>query len=502
MARVAITARDRVERHKTTQPFELISENDRLKLPSGLEDAYPLTMLQAGMIYHSELNPGSGVFHNIFSYHVRVPYNPDAMRTALESIVQRHAALRTCFVLDSFSEPLQLVVPRVEVPLHVSDLRDLSPEDQEKFLREYLETERNRDFDWTHAPLLKIELHRRTSDSFQFTVGFHHAILDGWSLASMLAELFQSYLALLEQDGPPAAVKPLASAYRDYVAVERRALQSEKFRRYWHEKLDGSNDSGLKQWLFLDGEDDTDASIHRVRIELAPELATRLKELARSVSVPIKNVLLAAHLKVMSVLSGDSDVITGLVSHGRPEKGDSEQLLGMFLNTIPFRQRLHPGSWKDLVKQTFQNEWEALPYRWYPLAQMQHEQGGRELFVAAFNFAHFHVARALHDNSRVEVLDSINFERTNLPLFVNFSLGVNSSDIFFSVDADAKRLSKKRATVIADYYLRALTAMATEPESNHACTLLLSDEERQKVLVEWNQTAAEIFVPDDLAAVV
>lgn len=490
LAQVAITARDQVEQDETTRPFELISENDRLKLPPDLEDAYPLTMLQAGMIFHSELNPGSGVFHNMFSYHVRAPYNPDAMRTALESVVQRHAALRTSFVLDTFSEPLQLVVPRVDVPLHVSDLRDLSPEDQEKFLREHLESEKNRDFDLTRAPLLKIELHRRTSDSFQFTVGFHHAILDGWSLASLLAELFQSYVALLE-DGPPAAVKPLATAYRDYVAMERRALQSEEFRHYWHEKLDGSNDGGLKQWLFQDVEDDTDAFVHGIPVELAPELATRLKELARSASVPIKSVLLAAHLKVMSVLSGDSDVITGLVSHGRPEKGEGEQLIGMFLNTIPFRQQLHSGTWKDLVKQTFQNEWEAVPYRRYPLAQMQHERGGRELFAAGFNFTHFHVARALHDNGKVEVLDSISFERTNLPLLVNFSLGVNSSEIFFSVDVDAKRLSNKRATVIAGYYLRVLTAMATEPESNHAHTLLLSDEERQQVLVEWNQTAAE-----------
>src|SRR5215213_5970923 len=491
LAQVAVIASDQVEGHETMRPFELISEDDRQKLPPDLEDAYPLTMLQAGMIFHSEVNPGSGVFHNLFSYHVRAPYNPDAMRTALESLVQRHAVLRTRFVLHTFSEPLQLIVPRVEVPLHVSDLRDLSPEDQENFLREHLETERNRDFDLTCAPLLKIELHRRTGDSFQFTIGFHHAILDGWSLASMLAELFQNYVSLLEQAGPPAAVKPLAGAYRDYVAVERAALRSEEFRRYWDEKLEGSNDGGLRQWLFLDGADDTDAFIHGIPVELAPELATRLKELARSVSVPVKSVLLAAHVKVMSLLSGDSDVITGLVSHGRPEKGDGEQLIGMFLNTIPFRQQVHRGTWKDLVKQTFQNEWEALPYRRYPLAQMQHERGGRELFAAAFNFTHFHVARPLHDNSKVEVLDSISFERTNLPLLVNFSLGVNSSEIFFSVDVDAKRLSKKRATAIAGYYLRVLTAMATEPQSNHARTLLLPNDERQKVLVEWNQTGAD-----------
>lgn len=473
-----------------TTAFDLISDDDRQQLPAEVEDAYPLTMLQAGMVFHSELNPDAGVYHDIFSHHVRAPFNPDALRVSLDSLVQQHAALRTCFALEGFSEPLQLVQSAVEIPLHVDDLRNLSDAEQDAFLREHLTAEKERGFDWSRAPLISFELHRRTNESFQFTVSFHHAILDGWSLASMLAELFQNYFSQLEQHGPSAEIKPLASSYRDYVARERMALASAESQRYWSEKLSGS-DGDLKHWAVSESSSDGDQRMHKIAIDLSAEVATGLKALATSASVPLKTVLLAAHLKVLGVLSGHSDVITGLVANGRPEQGDGERLLGLFLNTIPLRQQLRSATWVELVQQTFQSEWEALPHRWYPLAQMQREQGGGELFQTAFNFTHFHVARTLQEGTKVELIDSINFEQTNFPFFANFSLGVNSADIHLSIDADSARFTWERAEEITDYYLRTLTAMATEPHANHTHVSLLSEVERETLLVEWNNTRCD-----------
>ncbi|HKR14768.1 MAG TPA: amino acid adenylation domain-containing protein, partial [Pyrinomonadaceae bacterium] len=476
-----------------TLPFELITDEDRQKLPADVEDAYPLTMLQAGMIYHSELAPETAVYHDLFSHHVRAPYNPDAIRTALEHLARQHAALRTCFVLQDFSEPLQLVRRTAEIPVHIADLRDLSHAEQEEFLRDHLGRKWTRTFDWTKAPLLSIELHRRTSDSFQFTLSFHHAILDGWSMASMLAELFQTYFSIIEQQRSPASAGQLSGSYRDYVAMERHALRSGECRQYWKQKLAGGNGS-LKYWQPRQREEENSGQVHKVLLEIPVELVTGLKRLASSVSVPIKSVLLAAHLKVLSVLSGQTDVTTGLVANGRPEEGDGERLLGLFLNTIPIRQQIRPGSWNELVQETFQNEWDALPYRWYPLGQMQLDQGGVELFETAFNFTHFHVARALQDRSRVELLGSISFERTNLPFFANFSLGLNSSEILFSVDANAIRFSRKQTEAIAGFYLRALEAMVADPESNHAWTSLLPHEQREEVLVTWNETGRDYAI--------
>src|SRR6185312_13116636 len=92
-----------------TAPFSLISEADRLRLPAGVVDAYPLTALQAGMLFHSELMPEAGQYHDIFSFHLRMPFDEEALRATLQQLIDLHPVLRTSFNLSEFSEPLQLV---------------------------------------------------------------------------------------------------------------------------------------------------------------------------------------------------------------------------------------------------------------------------------------------------------------------------------------------------------------------------------------------------------
>jgi len=486
LTQIINTAEQGSELPEATQPFSLISEVDLLNLPDDIEDAYPLAMLQAGMIFHSELNPETAVYHDIFSHQLRAPYNPDALRTVFATLIQRHAVLRTGFAIQGFSEPLQLVHRTVPLPLQVSDLSDLAPAEQDRFLRNLVESEKKRIFEWGCAPLINLQIHRRSRDTFQFTLSFHHAILDGWSLASLLTELFQLYSALLDHDAQAPEPAPLAGSYRDYVGMEIKALASAECRRYWSDKLQGSSITRLPQRSSSQSKSGDSAQVHRVAVPISTEVSDGLKKLGRSASVPIKSVLLAAHLKVMSFISGQSDIITGLTANGRPEQGDGERLLGLFLNTIPLRQHLRSGPWIELVQQTFQNEWQALPFRWFPLAQIQREHGGQSLFETAFNFTHFHVAQAMQGRGNIEVLDSISFERTNWPLLANFSLDLSSSDIRAVLVTDAARFTNQETEIIAGYYFKALMSMATEPEGNHQSTSLLSDSELQQFLQEWN----------------
>lgn len=136
----------------------------------------------------------------------------------------------------------------------------------------------------------------------------------------------------------------------------------------------------------------------------------------------MKSVLLAAHLRVLSFLTGRSDIITGLVVNGRPEQEDGERILGLFLNTLLFRLELSGGTWIDLVQKVFAAERELLPFRRYPLAKLQKNFGGQPLFEAAFNFVNFHIYQGLPDFPEVEVLASQVFEATDIPLFADFSV--------------------------------------------------------------------------------
>jgi aryl carrier-like protein len=372
-----------------SQAFSLILPADKQQIPDNVEDAYPLTALQMGMIFHSEYSQESAIYHDIFSFHLKAPLEVQVLQAAIEYLVKRHAVLRTSFQLTGFSEPLQLVHQKVEIPLQVEDLRHLSNSQREAALNAWFEGERNRHFDWKTPPLMQFQIHRYTQETFQLSFAFHHAILDGWSVGLLLTELFQQYFLLLGKTGGSAAVLP-QSAFRDFVALERASVASEEHQRFWKEKLSDCTIAVLPRWQKFPRE----ARIRQIcthNVAIPPEISEGLKQLANWAGVPLKSVLLAAHLRVLSLLCGQSDVLTGLVANGRPEETDGERICGLFLNTLPFRLQLSGGTWIDLVQQVFEAERELLPYRRYPLAEIQRNLGGQPLFETAFNYVNFHV---------------------------------------------------------------------------------------------------------------
>ncbi len=206
-------------------PFCLISEEDRRLLPADAEDAYPLTVLQAGMLYHMELTPGAPLYHNVDSWHLRAPFDREALRAALQRAVDRHEVLRASFDLTRFSEPLQIVHREVRIDLGVEDLRGLDDTAQEGALAALVRSEKLRPCDLARPPLLRFQVHRRADDRFQLTMAENHAVWDGWSLHATLAEIFEDYAALRRGVAPPER-PALSLRFRDFVALEREAIGS------------------------------------------------------------------------------------------------------------------------------------------------------------------------------------------------------------------------------------------------------------------------------------
>ncbi len=472
-----------------TQPFSLISQTDKQQLPNGLEDAYPLAILQMGMIYHSEYSQDSAVYHDIFSFHLKTPLDVQLLQVAVQDLVNHHAVLRTSFELSNFSIPLQLVHQQVEVPLQMEDWCHLNHSEQEEALAAWFEAEKKRHFDWTHPPLVRFFVHRRTQETFNLALSFHHAILDGWSVASMMSELFKRYLSLLDKQVD--YVSPQFSiAFRDFVALEQQAIASSETQRYWSEKLNDSTFTKLPRWSSIP----TNTNITEIGVQevtLSPEIFEGLKQLAQSAEVPLKSVLLAAHLRVLNFLSGESDVLTGLAANGRPEQSDGERVLGLFLNTLPFRLQLGGGTWIELVRQVFAAEREMLPHRRYPLAEIQRSLGGESLFETAFNFTHFHVYEQVLGLDNLQLVGGKFFEQTNFTFLAQFSVSPSSSEVGLNLKYDVCELCSEQINRISDYYIKVLAAMANQPQGRYELHSLVSLEERHQLLVEWNQTAVE-----------
>lgn len=466
-----------------TGAFCLSAVEDRAKLPPGIEDAYPLTAMQMGMFYHLLMTPDHPLYHNVCSFYLRGTFDEQALRQALRLLVARHAILRTSFDLNSYSEPLQLVHTEAEMSLVVGDLRGITADEQERIVDIFVQEEKKRPFDLAHPPLLRFHIFRRTEETFQLTVTEFHPILDGWSYHRNLVEIFENHDLLCKQEIPDQRV--LWTTFRDYVALEQQVLQSEEHRQFWMNKLQGFIFLQIPRLQPKSATPDMQSHV----VPISSTLAKQLKHLAQANSLPLKSVLLAAHIKLLSLLGGTTDVLTNLVSNGRLEVVDGEEVRGLFLLAVPFRCNLAPGTWLELIRTAFAAERETQPYRHYPLPAIQEDMGGQHLFETAFNYMHFHSAADLF-SQRLEIIGPVKaLEETNYTLQSDFMLSYASAQLLLRLDFDASLISETQIEAISHYYQRILQTMADRPQSQHQRVCVISELEAQQQLYDWNTTS-------------
>ena len=471
----------------STAAFALVSEEVRRALPEEVEDAYPLSRLQAGMLYQGELGETAGVYHDVIAYLLELPFAEEALRGALDEVSARHAVLRTAFELTAFADPLQLVYRGARVPLQVHDLRGVA--EAAAALAQMLDEARRRPFDWTEAPLVRVHAVRVSEERFHLVLDFHHAVLDGWSEASLFTELVQRYQA--RRQGQALAAGELRTSYRDFVALEQRALADPADSMFWDSTLEDFTATRVPR---VAGGEGTGEGMEAAVWLTPSSLNERLGALARECGVPVKTVLLAAHLKALSVWCGQRDVLTGLVSHGRPETADGERVLGLFLNTVPLRLRLAAGSWRALVQQVFQAEQAALQHRRYPMAELQRRHGSEPLFEVVFNYTHFHVYGELSEEEQSRVQGQSGHVATEFALVANFLVPPGSGELVLSVEGARRLFDVPRVAELRDLYVRTLEAMAAEPAAAHDAAALVDNAARA-----WSQGPVVPVPANDLA---
>ena len=471
-----------------TPPFSLILAEDRARLAADttdIEDAYPLSHAQAGLVFHSEYSRDYIVY--LSSFHIRAPFDAEKLREFLQHVGDRHAIMRISYNLTDFNEPLQLVHRKIPIPLTVEDLRHLPDEEMEARLSSWMETEMRNRFDWTKPPLFRFHVHLRKDDEFQFTMS--EPTLDGWSVASLVTELFERYFALLES-GPLSPAPPLRSSYADFIRLERNALADAECQDFWKERLCDAAGSRLPRHGVAD-RGDTVPRVERINVALRPAVSDQLWKLARELEVPLKSLLLAAHLKVVGFWSGRSDVFTGLFSNGRPEEADGERVLGIFLNILPFHFQLGRESWEDLARAVFDVEREMLPFRRYPIQELHRIHQAENLFDTAFNYTHFHVYRRLHSVGGLAGLSHFGTEQTYYALTAQFNVNEATSEIFLGLDYREQELSRDQVEAIAETYLTVLDAIVQDPRARHESLCLLPERELRRLLLEFNGAGLE-----------
>ncbi|GGR93306.1 non-ribosomal peptide synthetase [Micromonospora fulviviridis] len=433
-----------------TGRFALVADADRKRLPEGLGDAYPMTALQQGMVYHGELTGDPAMYHNVTAHRVAAPLDAAALRRALAGLVAAHPVLRTGFALGTYSEPLQLVHADVPVEVPVTDLAGADPQARRARIDDLVAQERVRPFDWARPPLLRLHAVREDADAFTLIVAEYHGILDGWSLHRFLTDLLAAYDG--ERAGQARAADP-GLPFREYVAAERQALADPATRRFW---LDGA---GAVPPLLLGGPQPRTTTTQRV--PLRADTTDRVTGAARAAGVPVKSWLLAVHLRLVGELAGRDDVVSGLVVGGRPEGEGSDATLGLFLNTVPVSVTLGTRSPAELAAEAWRAERELMGRHRFPLAEIVRAGGAGPRFDHFFNWTHFPNDPA-GGGSRIVDSRGITVD-VAFSLAVDAELAADTGRLALTVQYDHRHVPAERVDAFADGFRRLLAADPAAP---------------------------------------
>ncbi len=441
-------------------PFALVSHVDRARLGT-FEDAYPLTRLQLGLLFHSQEQRDSATYKDVFRYRLAVRWDEDAFRAAFTLLVARHPVLRSSFALGGYSEPMQLVHHTVEGGLSVVDLRHVPEDTAETTVLRHVADRRLFGYRFDQPPLYHFRVFPR-AETVELVFSFHHAILDGGSVANLVSELLRDYGHRLGLDLTPVpGGTPPSPAH--HAAEERKAIESAPSRDYWREKLAGALPPHLESFRPHEAPGGGDGLVVR-DFELPDELVDAVRATARDHQVPVKSVLFAAHVLVLRAFSGQTDVTTGLVTHGRPDVEGAERTCGLFLNTLPVRVAAAPSTWFGVVRAVVEQERESYPHRRVPLAVIQEDLGRATLVDTLFNYIHFRQLGAVFGVPGLASLGFDTWEETNFSFLVNAMVDPVDDAIRLRMDFAGRLFTAGQADLYADTFVRILRRLTGHPD--------------------------------------
>ncbi|REK29491.1 MAG: amino acid adenylation domain-containing protein [Planctomycetota bacterium] len=306
--------------------------------PNPSRDGQSLSFAQQRLWFLDQIEPANPAYNIPLALRLRGPLDVEALESALNEIIRRHAVLRAAFDFVD-GKPVQRIAPEMRISLPVTDLQDRAPRGAHFELDWLIAEELRTPFRLDHRPLIRSQLVRLAEQDHALLVTMHHIVSDGWSqrlLISELSELYSAYRA-----GRRPNLCELPAQYADFADWQRDWLEGNVLQRqldYWTRQLDGAppllelpTDSPRPPVQTYRGA----VLSHR----LSPRLCDALQELGRQENATLFMTLLAAFDVLLSRLSGSDDVVVGTPVAGR-EHVEIENLIGFFVNTLVLRASL------------------------------------------------------------------------------------------------------------------------------------------------------------------
>ncbi|MFF3350240.1 amino acid adenylation domain-containing protein [Streptomyces sp. NPDC002779] len=460
---------------------------------TGTPDALPLAPLQRGLYFHTAYDAdGQDIYTTQLTLEVDGELDAVRLREACRALQRRHDGLRAGFRAAPSGEPVQFISPDPPLDWRLSDLTGLPPDAKSDAAADAVREERARRFDLARPPLIRFLLLRLDDRRWRLALTSHHLVLDGWSTSLVVDELWRLY-------GPGEAASeqlPPAPSYTSYLDWLTDTGLDEA-REAWSVALAGVDGPTL---VAPEAAGRAVTVPERVLRTLTPATSAALTGVARDCGVTLNTVVLVAWGLVLRRLTGRDDVLFGMTVSGRAADVEGvESLVGLLVNTLPARVVVRAGeSLPELLERVQDDQIELFEHHHLGLSEIHRLTGHQALFDTTTAFENYPAGGGEHDAAldagvRCTVADG--FDATHYPLSVVCTPG---DTLGVRLEFQPAHFTRDRAERIADWFARLLTLIAHDPHRDAddlADEAFLPEEERHRLLVEWNDTAAPAPAP-------
>ncbi|PWW67055.1 non-ribosomal peptide synthase protein (TIGR01720 family)/amino acid adenylation domain-containing protein [Actinokineospora spheciospongiae] len=385
-----------------------------------VEDVYPLTPMQSGMLFHSLAQEGEGLYLEQVTCTLAGVGDPALLADAWQRVVDRTPVLRTAVAWENLPEPVQVVHRSGRVPVAHEDWTAQPEPWREQRLGELLAQDRGDELDFTAPPLMRLRIARLSADEVRVVWTFHHLLLDGWSVFRVLTDVFAEHARLT---GHPGAGDPvLRRPFRDYVAWLGRQ-DRDAAREHWSGLLSGLTEPTPLPVDRVATTSHGQRSTERITVRLSESTSERVAELGRANRLTGNAVVQGAWALLLADCAGQQKVCFGSTVSGRPDELPGvDEIIGICINTMPVlaeadpRARLVPWLQRLQLAQV-----ESRRFGYVPLNQLRGLSGvtGRaNLFDSLVVFENYPIDDQAAAEHGLRLGDVRAVETTNYPMSV------------------------------------------------------------------------------------
>ncbi|MDW3192770.1 MAG: amino acid adenylation domain-containing protein [Cytophagales bacterium] len=336
--------------------------------PGNIADIYPLLPTQEGMLFHALYEKEKGAYFEQKSFQLGGYMDPDLVENAFNVLFKRHDILRAALIYEDLDQPVQVILKQREIDFAFHDIREIAPEQQEQRIATFKAQDKAKGFELDQDPLMRVSLLQTTESQYEIIWSHHHMILDGWSSSKLTEEWLQVYQELSKRSVPEIAENRV---FKDYVRWQQSQLPENSL-DFWKNFL-----QGYSQQISLPGRQSSSTGSEyrnrRSQITLDAELAGQLQRLANEHQASLSTLMQTIWGILLSKYNQTNDAVFGVVVSGRPpEVAGAEDLVGVFINTIPCRVSMKENHrFDDLLSQMQGNFIETAPHQYVALSDIQ-----------------------------------------------------------------------------------------------------------------------------------